>query len=103
VKKVKPFVFFTEKEDLAFCIFEGIEFIHSDCPYSYDATSIFLKDIWGRIEARMPGTRMRFIREFLRFKKQKLKRKIPELTPCKICGQPTTSETCAFCRMLSKN
>lgn len=99
VKKVRPFAFFTEKEDLAFCKFEGIEFLHRDCPYSEDATSIFLKEIMGKVETRMPGTKLRFYKEFLRFKK-KLKRKIPPLHPCKTCGQPTTGEFCAFCKML---
>jgi len=72
VKKVKPLFFITEKENLAFCIFEGIEFYHEECPFARDATSIFIKKIWAEIEDRMPGTKLRFINEFLKFKEKYL-------------------------------
>ncbi len=72
VRKVKPLVFLTEKENLAFCLFEGIEFYHEECPFARDATSIFFKKIWAEIEDRMPGTKLRFFREFLKFKEKYL-------------------------------
>ncbi|GBD03906.1 tRNA 2-thiocytidine biosynthesis protein TtcA [bacterium HR19] len=103
-KKVKPLVFLTEKENLAFCIFEGIEFYHEECPFSKDATSIFMKNIWAQIEEKMPGSKIRFFREFLEFRKKFLSQEErKDLGKCSICGQPTTAgDMCAFHRIISK-
>jgi uncharacterized protein (TIGR00269 family) len=103
-KKVKPLVYLTEKENLAFCIFEGIEFYHEECPFSKDATSIFMKNIWAQIEDRMPGSKIRFFKEFLEFRKKFLSQEERKnLGKCSICGQPTTAgDICAFHRIISK-
>ena len=106
-KRAKPFCFLTEKETLAFCIFECIEIYHQECPYSYEATSIFLKKIWSKIEEEMPGTKLRFYKEFLKLKKKYFKREVPQLVSCSVCGNSTIPPKskdavplCSYCRML---
>ena len=100
VRKVKPLVLCTEKEMLIYTMLNNIEYIEDECPYARNATSIFLKDILNRIEHRMPGTKLRFYSEFIKNKPALFKGFREEnLTPCKICGTPTTGEICAFCKL----
>ncbi len=104
VKKVKPLFFLTERENLAFCLFESIDFYHEECPFARDATSLFLKRIWAQIEDEMPGTKFRFLKEFLKFREKFISHSPEtELGRCKICGQPTLAgDICAFHRMIQR-
>ncbi|HLD30184.1 MAG TPA: ATP-binding protein [bacterium] len=103
IRKVKPFAFFTEKEDLAFCLIRKIRFITDECPYAKGATSIFYKDVFNRIEEQMPGTKLQYYRQFLDFQKTHLVRQTPlVLNACRVCGQGTVLDVCNFCRILEK-
>lgn len=99
VRKVKPLCLCSEKEMLLYAMIEKIEYIEDECPYSSSATSIFLKEILNKVENRMPGTKMRFYKEFIKKKNLMFKGNREELSPCKICGTPTTDEFCAFCKI----
>ncbi len=103
-KKVKPLIFLTEKENLAFCMFEGIPFHHDECPFAQGATNITLKRIWAQIEDFMPGTKYRFFREFLKFKEKYFKLEEKKIQgKCKVCNQPTLAgDLCTFHRMIEK-
>ncbi len=100
LKKVKPLAFLTEKETAAYAFLTGIDFVRESCPFSKGARLFALKRTMTQLEARSPGTKLRFYREFLSFKRDHL----PEpgsvqLNGCEICGYPTTARVCAFCRI----
>jgi uncharacterized protein (TIGR00269 family) len=101
VKKVKPLYTLTERENLAYVLFNGIEFIHEECPHALGASSILYKEILNKLEDESPGTKQRFLTNFYK-KGKKYFEKYSEpvkLNECKICGQVTTAEICSFCRL----
>ncbi len=101
-KKVRPLFRFTEKETLVYALLAGFEFVEVECPYSRGATSIFLKSILNQIEHESPGTKIRFYTEFLKVS-HLFRVEEPALSPCEVCGQPTTVGICAFCRLLGRS
>lgn len=105
--KAKPFAFMSEKEVALYAIFSGIDYVRHECPFAQGAKSILYKELLNTLEERSPGTKLRFYREFLTFQKAHLDHTppgtgvvSPSLRSCLVCGMPTTSEVCAFCRMM---
>jgi len=102
VKKVKPLFTLTERENLSYILFNEIKFIHEECPHAVGASSILYKEVLNRLEEESPGTKQRFLINFLekgRKHFQDVKEKL-DLKECKICGQVTTTEICSFCRLV---
>ncbi len=99
VKKVKPLVKFTEKENALYAFLSGIEYIEEECPFSEGASSIEYKKILAQMEERSPGTKLRFYMDFLRRLHPILQSQEVKLRPCRICGEPTTAEVCSVCRL----
>ena len=95
-RKVKPLIFLTEREISAYAFFEEIDYLIEKCPFSKGATSIFYKKIFNQIEQEMPGTKLRFLKLFLKNKKIFGKPQKIDLKPCKICGYLTTAEICSI-------
>jgi len=105
VRKVKPFCFLTEKETVSYAILNGIEFMETGCPNAKEATSTHYKRALAYLEHQMPGTKLRFYKEFLKkarpiFEKE-LKESL-ELNECQLCGMPTTAPICSVCRTLQR-
>ncbi len=100
VKKVKPLYTLTEREMASYCLLKGIDYVMEECPNATGARSILYKDALNRIEAQSPGSKQQFFQGFLDRLKPLLQGEAAvELRECALCGQPTTGETCAFCRM----
>ncbi|GAB6077099.1 TIGR00269 family protein [Desulfurobacterium crinifex] len=104
-RKVKPFAFFTEKEIVSYAILNKIEYLETGCPNAKEATSVLYKRALAMLEHEMPGTKLRFYKEFLKrarplFEKE-LKEQL-ELNECQVCGMPTTAPVCSVCRTLER-
>ncbi len=103
VKKVKPLCKITEKESALYAFFSKIEYIEYECPFAEGATSTEYKIYLSQIEEKHPGTKLKFYNEFLKkiypVFNQAFKVKLPPLTKCKICGEPSTKEVCTICRI----
>ena len=103
VRKVKPLCLITEKESALYSFLSGIDFVEDECPYSVDASSIKHKLLMAKIEEESPGTKLRFYLEFIKKVRPLLaKRHNVELRACEVCGEPTTAQICAVCRIASK-
>jgi len=105
VRRIKPLYRFTEKETAVYAIINGIRYIEDECPYSTDATTIFLKGILNQIEERMPGSKLQFYTNFLSRARILFEREQAQkvnLRPCSICSMPSAEEVCAFCRMVER-
>jgi uncharacterized protein (TIGR00269 family) len=104
-RKVKPFCFFTEKETVSYAIVNNIEFMETGCPNSKTATSKLFKRALAMLEHEMPGTKLRFYKEFLKKGRPLFERELRErltLKECEICGMPTAAPVCSVCRTLMK-
>ncbi len=100
VRKVKPLYTLTERETASYCLLRGIEYVVEECPNAKGAHSLLYKDILNRIETESPGTKQQFFQGFLSRMRPALEREqAVDLAACAECGQPTTGEICAYCRM----
>ena len=103
VRKVKPLVRLSEREMAAYCVIRGIDYIVEECPMAEGNRHLAYKDALNLIEQRSPGAKANFVFSFLERGHERFaadaESERAELTPCAVCGSPTTGEVCAFCRM----
>lgn len=108
-KKVKPLFRLAEREIAAYAIVNKIDYIVEECPNSKGAKMLLYKDILDRLESESPGTKQAFYWGFLAKQDAEAKTRpsMAEhdqavLTPCATCGQPTTAETCSYCKLVAR-
>jgi tRNA-5-methyluridine54 2-sulfurtransferase len=103
VRKVKPLVRLSEREMAAYCVLRGIDYIVEECPMAEGNRHLAYKDALNALEQRSPGAKASFLFGFLERAHERFAgdadEERAELTPCLVCGSPTTAEICAFCRM----
>ena len=104
VRKVKPLYRLSERETAAYAIVERIDYILEECPMARGAKSLLYKDALNALEEAQPGAKYRFLTGFLSKGREAVG--VPEekvvLRECARCGQPTTAEVCAFCRLVER-
>ncbi len=103
VKKVKPFYRIAERETAAYAIIRGIDYIVEECPNSIGAKSLLYKEALNLLEQAAPGTKQSLYWGFLE-RGRPLVQALDDraVRACLYCGQPTTAEVCAFCRMTER-
>ena len=100
VRRVKPLYRLSERETAAFAFVRKIDYIVDECPFAKGATSIAHKEILNRMEEESPGAKHNFLFGFLdkaRVAFEKTESVV--LNECARCGQVTTGEICAFCKL----
>ncbi|MGE3272778.1 MAG: ATP-binding protein [Chloroflexota bacterium] len=103
VRKVKPLFRLSEHETAAYAVIRGIEYVVEECPNAVGAKSILHKEALNLLEQESPGTKQAFLLGFLEKGRPVFAADDPhELRPCIECEQPTTTERCAFCRLLAE-
>jgi uncharacterized protein (TIGR00269 family) len=106
-RKVKPLVRLGEREMAAYCVIRGIDYIVDECPMAAGNKHLRYKEALNDIELGSPGAKADFYFGFLR-KAAEHFRDVgpdgdgPDLASCERCGAPTTSEICAFCRLVDR-
>jgi uncharacterized protein (TIGR00269 family) len=104
-RKVKPLVRLTEREMAAWCIVRGIDYQVEECPMAIGNKHLAYKAALNAIERQSPGSKSAFYLNFVERMSPLLaaadgiKGVVDALNACSVCGSPTTSETCAFCRL----
>ncbi len=107
-RKVKPLVRLGERETAAYCVLRGIDYVVEECPMAVGNKHIGYKEALNEIEARSPGSKQAFYFGFLARAVDRFADAAPahdeagDTASCDRCGVPTTSGTCAFCRLLEK-
>jgi tRNA-5-methyluridine54 2-sulfurtransferase len=103
VRKVKPLVRLSEREMAAYCVIRGIDYIVEECPMAEGNRHLAYKEALNTLEQKSPGAKANFLFSFLERGHDRFaadaETERAELTPCSVCGSPTTGEVCAFCRM----
>lgn len=105
VRKVKPLLRIAERESAAYCVLKAIEYEVDECPMVGGNTGIRIKEWLNVLEAQRPGTKQRFLFGFLDRASEQFATAHQEqvqLQECGRCGQPTTGEECAFCRLAER-
>jgi uncharacterized protein (TIGR00269 family) len=108
-KKVKPLYRLAEREIAAYAVLNGIDYIVEECPMAQGSKMLLYKEVLNRLETESPGTKQSFYWGFLekQAKAQSGPTSMAEkdratLHPCATCGQPTTAETCSYCKMMAR-
>jgi uncharacterized protein (TIGR00269 family) len=100
VRRVKPLFRLSERETAAYAFLRGIDYIVEECPFSRGATSLTHKDVLNRLEEASPGSKAAFFAQFLDRARHRFQAAdAVDLRECARCGQATTGEVCAFCKL----
>jgi uncharacterized protein (TIGR00269 family) len=100
VRKVKPLYLTSEYETAVYAFMRGIDYIVEECPNAAGATQLVYKETLDRLEAASPGTKLAFVKEFLRTAQPafaQVEREEPH--ECTQCSMPAYGEVCAFCSL----
>ncbi|MEM2419829.1 MAG: ATP-binding protein [Candidatus Bathyarchaeia archaeon] len=100
--KVKPLIRSPENENLLYCLYEDIPFREIDCPFSKRTGVRKRAEILEAVAKYNPYFKHQLLNRFLELIPllENIKPR-PTLGRCKICGFPSSSETCAFCKRVS--
>jgi len=101
--KVKPLIRSPENENLLYCLYEDVPFREIDCPFSKRTGVRKRKEILETIAKYNPYFKHQLLNRFLELiplLEENVKSKL-SLGKCKVCGFPSSSETCAFCKRIS--
>src|SRR5439155_1209356 len=99
VRKVKPLYLTSEYETAVYAFMRGIDYIVDECPNAAGASQLLYKDVLNRLEAASPGTKLAFVKEFLRTAQPafaRVERDAPN--QCEGCGMPAYGSLCGICR-----
>src|SRR5438093_9431083 len=106
VRKVKPLYRLSERETAAYSIIERIDYILEECPMARGAKSLEYKDMLNRLEESQPGAKYQFLVGYLKQGRASINTagfdQGTDLKECVRCGQPTTGELCAYCKMADR-
>jgi len=106
VRKVKPLYRLGERESAAYAIIERIDYILEECPMARGAKSLAYKDMLNTLEEGQPGAKYQFLVGFLKHGRKSVQSggfdQATDLRDCTRCGQPTTGDQCAYCRMADR-
>jgi uncharacterized protein (TIGR00269 family) len=102
--RVKPLFEMTDEEDLYYVDAKGIEVVESWCPLVRGAKTVSRKVLIHEIESKVPGFRHTLLKAHVKRFLPLLEKAIgqPVLRECAVCGYPTTSEVCSYCRAMRK-
>lgn len=100
-RKVKPLIRVAERETAAYAVLRGIEYEVEECPMAAGNTINRYKHWLNLLEEDSPGMKANFLFGFFERGQAAFDshRTEASLVPCARCGQPTTGEVCAFCRL----
>ena len=102
VRKVKPLYEVSSFETGEYCRLSGITPVSFTCPYRVEKV-LELKEMLGHVEDVRPGTRLGFMRFYLKKLKPALLevygQEAGEVGSCRVCGFPTSRDVCSFCRL----
>ncbi|HXG42756.1 MAG TPA: ATP-binding protein [Dehalococcoidia bacterium] len=103
VKRIKPLYRLGERETAAYAVLRRIDYIVDECPHAVGAKELLYKEALNLIERQSPGTKQSLLFGFLERGRSFFQAyEPPPLHPCAECGEPTTAQVCAQCRIVRR-
>jgi uncharacterized protein (TIGR00269 family) len=103
VRKAKPLYRLSERETAAYCVLRGIDYQIEECPMALGNKTNQYKEVLNEMELKSPGTKHHLLFGFLERAQPFFRAVEPApLRACERCGEPTTGDVCAFCRMIER-
>ena len=102
-RKVKPLYRLGERETAAYCVLRGLDYQVEECPMAEGNRHLGFKEVLDALEDRSPGAKAAFVFGFVDRAHEDFAddagAEREGLRQCVVCGSPTTSDVCAFCRL----
>ncbi len=98
-KRVKPLFRVGTEEILTYASLKEIDYVKLKCPFSSRATSWAYKEFLEKLEGQLPGVRRNFYLGFLERERKPVEDVGGE---CEVCGYPSYSSPCNFCRLVGR-
>ena len=102
-RKVKPLYRLGERETAAYCVLRGLDYQVEECPMAEGNRHLGFKEVLDALEDRSPGAKAAFVFGFVdrahEYFTDDAGAEREGLRECVVCGSPTTSGVCAFCRL----
>lgn len=100
ISRIKPLFEVSESETTMYAQFQGLVPVDGKCPYATKPSTHMFKKVLNTLEEEAPATKIRMVRGFLEKVKPLLeKTSVAPLRKCTVCGYPSSSEVCSFCRI----
>lgn len=112
--KTKPLVRLGEREMAAYCVLRNIDYVVEECPMAAGNKHLEYKDHLNRMEVESPGAKHNFYFGFLDRASELFAGEFAEreqthagedgeaLSLCRECGQPSSNDVCAFCKLVDR-
>ena len=100
VPRIKPFMFLSEKETMLFSIVNGIDALHTACPYAGLGFRGLISRKVKEIESARTGSKRAMVDRMLEIKKKyasAAEASATALRKCASCGSPSSKDTCEAC------
>ncbi len=99
VRRVKPFMEIYEEEVALYAYHSGIPFQSVSCPYMHEGLRSEVRDYLNAMEAGHPGIKNVLLSSSLDVISRYSGSSDKESTSCRNCGNPSSSDLCAVCKM----
>jgi uncharacterized protein (TIGR00269 family) len=105
-RRVKPLIRVSERETAAYCVIKRIDYIVEECPMAAGNRHLRYKETLNALEERSPGAKAAFYLQFVDRMLPVLdgvaEQEREQVGACTRCGAPSSSEVCAFCRLVER-
>lgn len=98
-KKIKPLAFQSEDEIIAFAKLHNIKPVEAKCPYGREAKYNRYQEALDMLEEKSPGIKRSFYKNYTKYAYlfEGTQARPPKVN-CEVCGFPSVSPVCTFCR-----
>lgn len=93
IPRVKPLMFLTERQVLAYTVLRGLRIRYGECPHVPLALRARVRDVLNEYEGSDPGMKRRLVEAALHVAVQRP----ASLVRCGVCGQPSAHQVCRAC------
>ncbi len=103
VTRIKPLEKIPEKEVALYSRLENLGVI-DECPHvRQDLLRPSVKKFLNEMQSKMPGVKFSLVSQGHRIAEDlDLQQEKPDLTPCRICGEPSSEEVCRKCQYIKQ-
>ncbi len=104
ITKIKPLIELTEKENLYYALARGIPILDASCPLVEGSRMLRRKKLIGLIEHEISGFKHTLYKSHVKRILPRLEKVVaePMLVECEVCGMPSLSSVCSYCRLISR-
>ncbi|MGB9719332.1 MAG: TIGR00269 family protein [Candidatus Anstonellales archaeon] len=102
VPRIKPLLRTPEKEVVQYALIKNLPFQTKGCPGMRVAFRHEIRKMLNALEEKHPGTKFKILNSFLSIEKlmrKGIRKEKFAIGKCKICGEPSSTEFCVFCKM----